>query len=61
MMAGKKKSKSTVKKSSTKKVKPANAKVSESQRKENALASMSIMEDQYRGITEQYLSFENAE
>jgi len=59
-MVEKKKNKPSVKKASTKKVEPANVKVTESKRRENALAVMSSMEDQYPGITEQYLGFENA-
>ena len=55
-MADKKKNKS-----SAKKAKPAEAKVSDSKRRENALASMSIMKAQYPDITEQYLSFDEAE
>ena len=52
---------SSSRKSSAKKAKSAEAKVSESKRKENALASMSRMERQYPGITEQYFRFEEAE
>jgi RNA polymerase-binding transcription factor DksA len=59
-MADRKQNSSSIKKSSAKKAKPAEAKVSESKRKENALASMLIMERQYPGITEQYLRFEEA-
>jgi len=55
MMADKKKNKSPAKKAE-----PAEAKVSESKRRENALSSMSIMESQYPGITEQYRQFEAA-
>ena len=55
-MTDKKKNKSTAKKAE-----PVEPKVSDAKRRENALASMSTLEDQYPGITEQYLRFENAE
>jgi len=56
MMADKKENKS-----SAKKAEPAEAQVSESKRRENVLVSMAIMERQYPGITQQYLSFDEAE
>lgn len=60
-MTDKKKNKSAVKKASAKKRAPVEVKISEAKRKENALSTMSILERDYPGITEQYRHFEEAE
>ena len=60
-MATKKQNSSSIMKSSTKKAKSAEVKATQWKRKENALASLSVMECQYPGITEQYFRLEEAE
>lgn len=43
------------------KAEPASEPISEAQRKENALSSITMMEKQHPGITEQFLRYDNEE